>query len=255
MKQILTLAIAVLCCALCSCESDDNLSRLKKSIAATNSRCPMSLGMMGDMLSITYDDNAREVKYVLRINEDYAEIDKLTFDRGLTIKMMKLSISGRDEMLNELIEAEVGLNVTCKWISTGQSFNYALTLDELKEIKNNPISESERNQILLHHSLALENADFPCLVVESIEALRVYDDGANIIYLLRMDENIYDFDMAKSVVSEMKQDVAESLKDLNVKAQLNMIRSLNKGLIYRYTGSISNKSFDIAFTNDELYKF
>ena len=60
--------------ALCA-HAGDNNSALRKSIAMANAMCPVSLGAMGEMTSMTYEKGDLIISYA--INEDVISVENL----------------------------------------------------------------------------------------------------------------------------------------------------------------------------------
>lgn len=254
MKRLLILfSVIVAMVGFTSCVNE-NVAKLKREVEAADKQCPVNMGMMGDILSLKYDEKAKEVQMYFSLHEDIASIDALKNNEDMALKSMKLSFS-RDqskEMLKQMINAGAGLSITYKSASTGKSFKVSLSLDELKEIRDNPMSEMEVNQMLLENSMAMENARCPYLVDQGMEMVKVFDDGENIVYSCRLNEELYDMSAFEYAQAEMKQNMKEILKDPMMKQQLGIIQKVGKGFVYRFYGDTSGKSVDITFSNDEL---
>ena len=253
MKKMLILLSVVVASILVSCENE-NVTKLKSEIEAANKQCPMNMGMMGDILSVKYDEKAKEVQMYYSINEDIVSIEALTNSEQMVMKSMRLSVSRNQakEMLILIVDAGAGLSVTYKSASTGKTFKVSLTSDDLKEVCDNPMSEMEINQMWLENSIAIENARCPYLVDEGMEMVQAYDDGTNIICACRIDEDMYDFSILAYSLSEIKQNTIEMFDDPLMKRALGVIHLLGKGFVLRYCGDTSAKTFDITFTNEEI---
>ena len=115
MKKMLILLSVVVASILVSCENE-NVAKLKSEIEAANEQCPMNMGMMGDILSLKYDEKAKEVQMYCSINGDLVSIEALTNNEQMVIKSMRLSVSGNQssEMLKLIVDAGAGLSVTYK---------------------------------------------------------------------------------------------------------------------------------------------
>lgn len=254
MKRLIiffTAIIALVCFNGCE---NENVAKLKREIEAVDKQCPINLGIMGDMLSLKYDEKAKEVLMYFSLNEDAISIEALMGNEQMALKSMKLSFS-RDESketLEQMINAGASLSITYKSASTGKSFKVSLTLDELKEIQNNPMSEMEVNQMLLENSMAMENARCPYLVDQGMEMVKVIDDGNNIVYNVRLDEDMYDMSLFEYAQDEIKQNMKEIFNDPIIKQELGMIHAVGKGFVYNYYGDTSGKSVKISFSNYEL---
>lgn len=252
-KLLLILSMFAVMVYFTSCENE-NVKRLKHEIEAADKQCPVNMGMMGDVLSMKYDEKAKEVQLYFSINDDMLSIEALKNNEQMALQSMKLSFSKGEsrEMLKQMIKAGAGLSITYKSAYTGKSFRVNLSLEDLKEIRDTPMTDKEINKMLLNNLLAMENSSCPYLVDEGMEMVKAYDDGANIVYAYRIDEEMYDISALKFAQDEIKQNMKEMCKDPLMKKQLGIIKSLDKGFVCHYYGDTSGESVDIVFSNDEL---
>ncbi len=255
-KLLLILSMFAVMVCFTSCENE-NVKRLKREIEAADKQCPVNMGMIGDMLSMKYDEKAKEVQLYFSLHDDMLSIEALKNNEQMALQSMKLSFSKGEsrEMLKQMIKAGAGLSITYKSASTGKSFKVNLSLDDLKEIRDTPMTDEEINKMLLENQLAIENSRCPYLVDEGMEMVKAYDDGANIVYACRIDEDMYDISALKYAQDEIKQNMKEIFKDPLMKKQLGIIKSLDKGFVYHYYGDTSGESVDIIFSNDELSRY
>ena len=252
--KILFLCLISVC--LFSCENA-NEKKLKREIEVANQQCPMNMGMLGDMISMKYDEKDKEVQMYLVVNDDFFNIDVLRNNENMARQSMKLSFSKGEsrEMLKEVIDAGASISITYKSGSTGKTFKMAQSLDDLKEIYDNPISDSEISTLMLANTIAMEDSRCPYIIDEGMEMTSVRDDGENIIYSCRLDEDIYDMSYFKYAYNDVKEGVSSVFDDPVVKRELSLIVSQGKNLIYRYSGDRSGEYVDITFAPYELNKF
>lgn len=255
-KLLLILSMFAVMVCFTSCESE-NVKRLKSEIEAMDKQCPINMGLLGDLLSIKYDKGAKEVQFYISLHENILSIEALKNNEQMALQSMKLSFSKGDskEMVKQMIKAGVSLSVTYKSSSTGKSFSVNLSLDDLKETVDTPMTEEEINKMLLDNQMAMENSRCPYLVAEGMEMVKVYDDGANIVYACRIDEDMCDISALKYAQDEIKQNVKDMFNDPIMRKWLGVIKSLDKGFVYHYYGNTSGESVDIVFSNDELRQY
>lgn len=247
--------IAVMVCVT-SCENE-NVKRLKREIGDLDKQCPVNLGMMGDLLSVKYDEEAKEVQWYFSINEDVVSVEALKNNEQKVIQTMKLSFNKGEsrEMLQQMINTGAGLSVNYKSASTGKSFKATFSLDDLKEIRDIPMTDKEINKMLLDNMLVAENSRSPYIVEKGVEMVKAYEDGENIVFAYRIDEDMYDISLFKFAHDEIKQNMKEIFKDPLMKRQFDIINSLDKGFVFRYYGDTSGESVDIYFSNYELSQY
>lgn len=236
-----------------SCESE-NTKELKIGVAVFDKQCPVNMGMVGDLLSVKYDEKKKEVQYYMSLNDDMVSLDLMKKNEKMARQTLKLSFSKNDAnaFLEQMIKAGAGLSVTYKSASTGKTLNISFTPDELKQIKNNPITEKEISRLLLNNMLAMTNAGCPHPIYEGVEMEKVFEEGDNVVYIYRVDEEMYDISPMKARKKEAKDGMKEMFKDPSMKRDLGVLKSLDKGLVFRSYGDQSRDSIDIIFTNEEI---
>lgn len=191
-----------------SCESE-NTKELKIGVAVFDKQCPVNMGMVGDLLSVKYDEKKKEVQYYMSLNDDMVSLDLMKKNEKMARQTLKLAFSKNDanEFLEQMTKAGAGLSVTYKSASTGKTLNISFTPDELKQIKNNPITEKEISRLLLNNMLAITNAGCPEPISEGVEMEKAIEEGDNVIYVYRLDEEKCDISLVKGREKEMKNDI------------------------------------------------
>lgn len=241
------------------------IEQLKHELEIADRQCPYNAGAIGDLISIKYLENTNEVQFYFIINDNLLDLDVLEKNKRLARQSTKLALTLQKQspkqsedvnrMLKSMIDTDTRLVYTYKSNSYGKSFNIRLSPDDLKEIYNTPsISNLETNKLLLECNVALENAQCPLTIDEGMTMTKAYDDGSNLIYECRIDEQIYDIDILKYNKSEMKRNIKSAIYDPVSSRLINILSSLGKGIIYRYNGDTSGKSVDIFFSPEEVSK-
>lgn len=89
-----------------SCENE-NVKKLKREIEATDNQCPYNMGMLGDILSLKYDEKAKDVQMYFLLNNDLLSIETLENNEQTALQSMKLSFSKGEsrEMLELMINS------------------------------------------------------------------------------------------------------------------------------------------------------
>lgn len=257
MKKILTiLSLAAIVIMAAGCQSE-KVNKLKLALEEANKQCPVDMGEMGQMSSIEFDDDAMEVQFHYTINEDALSIDELKKTSNETARDQLKLLFSREEnkkMLDQMIDAEVGLGAIYKGDSSGETLKVTLSLDDLKKIKDNPVSETEINRQLLKNMITQENKLYPTNIESGMDIIRSYDDGDYLVYDICIEEETYDFVLCKDAVEsgEAKANISTSFADPMIKRIFKIIVPLKKGLKYHYYGNKTGDSFDVTFTPDEL---
>lgn len=245
-----TLFVTIIC--FFSCENK-NIKELKKAIAEANEQCPSNIGIIGDILSIKYNEQNKEVAIYMVTNEEIVDIDAIKENQQLVMQSTALSyVKERQGFIKQLINTGVGLSITYKGTSSGKDVNIKISLEKLKEYYQTSMSDYDINKVLLNNMLIIENTSCPYAVDEDVECVNVYDEGENIVYTFRSLDSEFNAitpDMLDMMKEEME--MKEQSKDPSMKRLLGLICSLNKGLIFRFEDK-KGKSIDIAFSSYEL---
>lgn len=247
------LLMAVMVCGLLGCKAKMRETQLALEIKEADKECPISLGMVGDLLSVKYDEETKTVKLYLSLNDE-VDIDALKENSDLQLATLKLSFSDGDsrELVEMIYDAGATMEVVYKSASTGKTYTVELTRDDLKDILDYEYSDREMAELTLANSVRMENAKCPYKVDEGLEMVRVYDSGDNVVYVAEADESVYDIDVMRENETGMKLAIAGLFTDPIVRNEIENYVTLDKGLVYRYVGKKSGDTFDLTFPPSEL---
>ena len=163
---------------------------------------------------------------------------------------------GGQFMMNELVSKQLGLKLIA-YKSTSSFFEYKATYDQVQAFAN--YYESSPKKALRHYfilDIMLSNIETPNDLGDGLVLNKTLLESDNIVYLLEMDEDLYDMDYVVSIKEQIKHDnvelLREQVKDSNVRQFLNVIRFSRSNIIYRYIGSRSGKKVDIVITPEDL---
>lgn len=137
-----------------SCE-DRNVTNLKKQVKIANASCPINYGIGGDLLSIKYDEKGNQVLMYFSVNEDISGGIFLKENQENVKKQLRLSFSNNDakQIVKDIVNAKAGITAIYKTPSTGKTVKISLSYAELKEIKDNPVSQDEVNRMIIENKV------------------------------------------------------------------------------------------------------
>ncbi|MGN0402513.1 MAG: hypothetical protein ACI4HQ_09700 [Acetatifactor sp.] len=237
------------------------MTKLKKQVASLNAICPINAGIGGDFISIKYGDKDGNVYMYFLSNEQFGSQFFLKENRNnvlVNLKMIFQNDASR-EMLKDMVNAKAGLIITYKMSSTGKTATFEIPYEELREMNNHPISQHERNIIIIQNKLAIENNRCPYETEPGVTMAKVALVNNNIVYYLQVDEDMFDFQQWEQSKDEIKQMTTNNFKELRddptMISEFRLLISEGVGYHYRYYGSKSKSYFDIIFTLDELNGF
>lgn len=255
---IITLVISLL--SITSCENG-NVTKLKKEIHSVDAVCPISYGLGGDLISIKYHEKDNMVLMYYSLNEELSSHVFLKQNKDNMMKQFRLSLSHDNsrQMLKDIVNAKASLMVIYKTPSTGKTIKFTLPYEELKEIKDNPLSELEIKKMSLENRIVMQNLTLPAKVDEGMVQTKVSIVDDNVIYYYELDEDLYDIKSMKKMPTELKDGIRQELKsmrkDPTIQRELQLLNALGMGYMYRYYGKTSKDYVDVIFTSDELRKY
>ena len=185
-------SVILLCVS--SCENA-KIKQLKNEIEAANKDCPISIGVLGDVQHIEYNNKNNSVEYL--ILTDGAVFNNFVRDNiYLLYRTARLEFVEGDkkDFLKLLIDAEVNFEYIYKSKSTGEVLSVYFSLEDLKEIESMPLSESERVQLLLDDLVLLLNSSCPVTLEDGLIMLGFNYDSNNVVYSYLADEFNYNID-------------------------------------------------------------
>ncbi len=235
---------------LAGCTADN---KLKLAAEAANKKCPVSMGAVGDVESITYEDG--EVVYTLAINEQLSNMQAMK-ENPEDMKQMVLTNFANPEgnqktMLDLIIDANASLRFVYKGKESGETIEMALTADEVKAAADNTSLTAEDK---LNAEVNATNMQLPMSIDDATVLEKMVVEGNSVVYLYKIDESILNIDDMKINADDAKQNVKTSLVNGGpaVHAFLKKVLDTNRDLRYRYIGSESGNSTEFVFTPDEL---
>ena len=258
MKRIIYLFTVILGLIAMSACQDENVKKLKKEIATANASCPINLGISGDLLSIKYQEKENRVIYYFSINEEIGGALFLRDNKDKLMKQTRLIFSSNDakQVLADIVKAKASVMFIYKSPSSGKTVKLELPYVDLKDLKENPVSESEIQRLMIENRVDIENSNCPLQLEEGMTMTRVELVDDYIVYYCEIDESLCDMNQFKRYQPELKENLRDYFKSLkNDLAMKNSCQSYvdqNIGIHYRYFGNKSKEYVDVIFTPQEI---
>lgn len=261
MKRIsFIISLVFIILTVTSCENG-NITKLKKEIAVANASCPINMGIGGDLLSIKYQQKENRVIFYYSINEELGAGLFLKKNKEKLHQQFRLSFSKSEsqQMLKDIVNAKASLMMIYKAPSSGKTVKFELPYDELKEMRANPMSDSEIQRLTIENKIEVENSRCPYKSDEGMVVTKVALVDDFIVWYYKMDEGLYDMKELKKYQSDLKDNVKEVLnymrKDPTMQNELRMLVNQGVGYQYRYYGDKSKNYVDVIFTPEELSEY
>lgn len=235
--------------------ADSKIETLKKEIAKYNATCPQSLGTLGRIDSVDYDEEGRFIVYNLTVNEDAIEFSDLDGFQERVRPVMPALLSGDDakKYVELMTDCGVGLKAVYKGSKSGGKVELEIPASEIKEMSENPLSEEESAEMIIKQTVDSNKALCPAAVEEGMTLVDVFDDGSNIVFLCDVDEEIYDMQVLSDNAVEIENEIkSELLGDDMINTTGKYLARANRGIIYRYAGKESGLHIDVTLTPDDF---
>lgn len=253
MKKYFTLCLlplVALLLVLPGC-ADSKIETLKKELAKYNATCPQSLGTLGRIDSVDYDEEGRFIVYNLTVNEDAIEFSDLDGFQERVRPVMPALLSGDDakKYVELMTDCGVGLKAVYKGSKSGGKVELEIPASEIKEMSENPLSEEESAEMIIKQTVDSNKALCPAEIEEGMTLIDVFDDGSNIVFLCDVDEEIYDMQILSDNAAELRNEVkSELLGDQMIHTTGKYLARANRGITYRYAGKESGLHIDVTLT-------
>lgn len=272
MKNRLFVFSAILCCvmmALAGCKdnksktagaddadelelADEEPSKLQALIEEGSKICPISLGDVGEVTSITFDDNT--VTYYYEINEQYTDIAALAADRRKMKRNMMTMLTSPNSNMQAMFKLVIEEDAKIRFIMHGKTSDATARItfdaDELQEILNSDITPDERMQTAIEQT----NLQMPINAADGMTITEVRLIGNKVTYICIVDESKYDIDQMKQNRQQMKQAILGAVSNMGPveKNFIQYIVDAGRDLAYRYQGDTTDNFLDVVITNSEL---
>lgn len=261
MKKVFTamfLPLVAVTLMVTGCQNS-KVSRLKAEIMRVNDQCPVDMGMMGSLTKVDFDDDNNLIVFEYTIDEEALDTDVDALVQEDDYEMGKLwlgqafqSGDGK-EFADLIIDAGVGVRAELKGTRSWKTATIVIPADEIQAIRDNPISDDERNARMISGLVESNRSQCPLEVDEGMIMVDVIDDGKNVVFVYDVDEDVYDIDEMDSNYLSMKNEMKKLFHtDAMFKAIGAQLSGAGYGMIYRYKGATTGKYVDIKLTASEL---
>lgn len=248
---ILTL-LAIVATATTSCTFAGKY-RLKNDIEEANKNCPMEAEDLGTLTSIRYDESSDMVVFNYVVSADSKDIITLfQSDPALTKTMMRVNFSADNtdvqNLLKEIVDAGCGIRAV--YTHGHQDVSVELSCAECRELLNNPPSEQEKNRLSLLLVVSSMNGMCPIDMGDDMIMESIYDTGSDMVYSIKVPDDML------VALNQGRDDLVAGLRNglasENMKQIVKTCIVNNRGIVYRYAGSISGERYEIRFPVEDL---
>ena len=233
-------------------DQDRYMALLRDGAEAANAQCPLSLGVMGEMTSMTVEDDVLVMRY--DINEDFYSVASLADDRQAMRDNAKVMLSNPSGAQRTLMESVVKAGAKMKVSFHGKESDAIASItfrpEELEELLNNDITPDEK----LATSIASTRQQLPMHIAQGMDVVDLKREGNNVIYVYIVDETMYSIDLFEQNKAQMKETVMSELGSTGAieRQFVELVGNAGANLVYRYKGDDSGAYTDVTISNREL---
>lgn len=233
-------------------DQDRYMAQLRKGVEEANATCPVSLGIMGEMVSMTMEDDVLVMRY--DINEDLISVATMADDRQTMRDNAKVMLSNPTGAMRTLMELVIKAGAKMKASFHGKESDavasITLSADELEELLNNDVTPEEK----LETAITSTKLQLPIHVAQGMDVVDLKREGNNVIYVYVVDETTYSIDLFEQNKAQMKEAVMAELSAQGTveKQFVQIVANAGANLVYRYKGDNSGAFTDVTISNREL---
>lgn len=250
MKRIVFFILAVLSISFLACKND---SQLKEMVREMNKICPIPMGEWLTIENVTYDNNTVTMTYIVQegfLDFDGVRANEEAFRNNMLMGYANNTEQGFNMFFDAIINAKANMCMVYK-SKDGNSYSMQFTYDELKA---NRAGENADPEALLKTMVDNARLQTPQIVDEGLIMTDVTIDAKYYTYVYSCDESNYDIDYMKENLGMVKEEILNGLSENNsiMKSIFELLKSTNRGIAYKYVGSVSGKECTIFIDPSEL---
>lgn len=235
-------------------------SSIEAQIKRANRDCPIPVANgIGQVSSITLED--KSLTYRIDYRTGYVNIEAFKKNPDATRAMFYLSFvclqaqgSYVEKMMNELVAKGIGMKIVVS-DGAGKQFTSVMTPDYISKMKREvSLNPSEALHDALKLKLEMETAGLPTQIDEGLIMTGMKLEGNNIVVLVKMSEELYNLDVLEESSSELAASMLDEANagDPELGALFDLCKISHSGLIYRISGSKSNRKVDMSLSCEQI---
>lgn len=252
--NVLMLASVVL--MLLSCDSNvAKKTLLKNDVEKIQKELPVRLGSMGDLTTVTYEDDVVTLTYLL--NEKLNDIDGLIKDTTLVKENFQCMVARNNtfqKMVKEIADADASLVLNYKGKTSGKVASVTISKEEMANTDNFILTGTAAAEKLVANITRLERNRMPTDVGSGVKIVDAFWEGDNYVYLATLSKSLYTIEgLRMADKNAMKQGVIAALaSEPSSRTFIEAMITLRKNVGYRYQIEGSKDHVDVLVSYSEL---
>lgn len=229
-------------------EALDN-SSANNWVETINALCPIDMGLLGTVQSVSLDEPSRSVIFHYNVNPGMLDFDELNSNPGYKAKkedVMGLAITDIESLIRYDVSLVYDLRASD---NSGKRTKLTFSPSKLKELQKKSLSQDEIDRMSL--DLWLEEEKL-ALNKRQSEMSDVFLDGKTLIYIEELPEQDEQFAFFELFNSEIKKELASMFHDFTFQARLVVFVRQGISLKYVFRGDRTGRTVEFLYTPEEL---
>ena len=250
------MVIAVFILLLSSC--DKQKKELKEEVEKFNNQCPISLGDVGAINSVSYDGEIVEMKF--SSNETFAPISSLSnhqqeFKEAISIGLTR---GANKKFVDMIIAAKSTLRILFIGSQTGQRAETSMTFDELSKTMDKFSNMNDKQKLILSMLIG-SKIKLPIMIdnITKLVGLSLTSDALIYKYEISDPETGQNMDSSISFIkyitlSQMAHSINNGMMGERNRQFYQALMDCNQGLEYEYHELNTGKRVSFRISTDEI---
>lgn len=251
-KIFSVLLLVVLLIGVNSCQ-DNARTKLAREIEVVGKACPVNMGLIGELRSISYDKNENKIIFDYLINEDIISINGLAAVENEMKQSVKTFITGSDngKTYDLLVESGAAIKLEFEGKTSKERTTIMVSSDELSQFDGQQTAPADKLETIV----SAANKQCPQSFGDGLVMTKVYLEDGYVIYGYEYDSNV--LDVSAIDADALKEQLASAVKlmfnDFSGKQFFNVLKEKNAGLKYTYTPAGSEDAvYTVVFEPEEI---
>lgn len=224
---------------------------LVETVSELQVKLPLSFGDLGSLTNVEYKDTIFTME--ITIDEKECSFENFVKMKNNRKNFILTTISASKQKERKLFEQCASYNVYLRYLLKGKYSNKELeiivTPEEIKQALNKKCSAYQ----VLKIQIEGEKSTLPEKIDDGAVITNIDLIDTMVYVTVKYDEDIFQLTGIEDKLEMNKKNTGKFLASDPLTANfLKTISDARCGLVYRYVGSVSGKTYDIVFTSKEL---
>lgn len=246
--------MAVVIAVGCGSRKSREVQEIKSVVKEIDRSCPISVGLMGDLTGVSFEDDGDVIVYHFVLSENTASLTDFT-NQDKIIDRMKFAFLGADakEFIGKIADAGVSVRFRIDDRSGKTLVDITLTDNDLHALSDEGISDAEKADALVIMLYEDTKAMCPSEIEPGMTLVDVLLDDNGITCVYDIDGDMYDLDLLSADAgNNIKESMKYIVRDPSVKPYAKSLAMKNMGYTYCYREAGGENSFSVTLSAEDI---